>query len=323
MRKNMHKKPLKFTQAISGSYAFYWDVADSGYEFLTGDTHKKVDESGMDSTSPWFKLPEAGSHVTRYFPLNKVELHRKFGGLYDESIIEFANRYGLLGKTVFLMHHGGGEVVVGESLERWRYESRAMGVLLAIWDMVQKEDAGKLGQIIIWLGTNDHVLLRLLSEYDESQKRWVVTRHKGKGYVPGLVTEVLASPQINPKLLERWQRGMPIEPAKYYVYHKVNEYLEGHVAPKILPFLKDRIYLFPDSLLAALWVLFLMELTGRVRLRQCDECGNWKEVKVTRDSFYCSNTCRQRAYDKRERAKKERAKQKKEANHERTHSQEV
>jgi len=315
----MHKKTLKFTETTSGSYAFYWYVVDIGYKRLTGDTHKTLNESGMDSTSPWFKLPEAGSYATRYFPLHKAELHRKFGGLYDDkSIIEFANRYGLLGKTVFLIPHGGGGVVVGESLERWRYESRAMGVLLAIWDMVQKEDAGKLGQIIIWLGTNDHVLLRLLSEYDESQKRWVVTQHKGKGYVPGLVTEVLASPQINPELLERWQRGMPIEPAKYYVYHKVNERLKGHVAPQILPFLEDRIYLFPDSLLAALWVLFLMELTGSVRLRQCDlqECGKWKEVKVTRGSFYCSDTCRQKAYYKR-------VKQKKEANHERTHSQEV
>jgi hypothetical protein len=103
---------------------------------------------------------------------------------------------------------------------------------------------------------------------------------------------------------------MPVEPAKYYVYHKVNEHLEGHVAPKILPFLKDRIYLFPDSLLAALWVMFLMEITGNVRIRQCDVCKEWKEEALTRSSFYCSNTCRQKAYYKRKRAK-----QKKEANH--------
>ena len=203
------------------------------------------------------------------------------------------------------MPHGGGELVTGESLERWRYESRAMGVLLAIWDMVQKKDAGKLGQIIIWSGTSDHVLLRLLSEYDESQKRWVVTQYKGKGYAPGLVTKVLASPQINPELLERWQMGMPVEPAKYYVYHKVNEHLEGHVSPKILPFLKDRICLFPDSLLAALWLMFLMEITGNVRIRQCDVCGEWKEVALTRSSFYCSNTCRQKAYYKRHKQQKE------------------
>ncbi len=301
VRKKLHKKRLTFTETTSGSYAFHWDVVDSGYESLSGDTHKTLSESGMDSTPPWFKLPEAGSYATRYFPLLKVGLHREFGALYDDrSIKEFANRYGLLGKRVFLLPHGGGGLIVGESLERWRYESRVMGVLLAIWDMVQKKDAGKLGQIIIWPGTNDHVMLRLVSEYDESQKRWVVTQHKGEGFASGFLSEVLASPQINPELLERWQRGMPIEPARYYVYHKVNEHLEGHVAPKILPYLKDKIYLFPDSLLAALWVLFLMELTGSVRLRQCDlhGCGNWKEVKVTRDSFYCSNTCRQKAYDR-------------------------
>ena len=254
---------------------------------------------------PWFKLPGAGSYATRYFPLLKAGLYRKFAGLYDDkSIIEFANRYGLLGKTVFLMPHGGGGVDVGESLERWRYESRTMGTLLAIWDMVQNRDAGKLGQIIIWPRPNNTTLLRLLSKYDESQKRWVATQHKGKGYIPGLITEVLASPEINPELLTRWRVGMPIEPAKYYVYHKVNEHLEGHVSPKILPFLKDRIYLFPDSLMAAIWVMFLMEITGNVRIRQCDVCKEWKEEKLTRSSFYCSDTCRQKAYYRRHKQQK-------------------
>ncbi len=80
----MRKKTLKFTETTSGSYAFYWDVADDGYKLLTGDTHKKTDESGMDSTPPWFKLPEAGSYATRYFPLLKAGLHRKFGSLHDK-----------------------------------------------------------------------------------------------------------------------------------------------------------------------------------------------------------------------------------------------
>ena len=304
----MHKKTLKFTETTSGSYAFSWKVADSGYNLLTGDTHKEVridvngvhHNIGMDGTPPWFVLPEEGSYVTRYFPLLKAGLHRKFGALHDDkSIIEFANRYGLLGKSVLLMPHGGGELVTGESLERWRYESRAMGVLLAIWDMVQNREAGKLGQIIIFRPNPNTTFLQLLSKYDKSQKRWVATQYKGNGYAPGLVTEVLASPQINPELLKRWQIGMPVEPAKYYVFHKVNKHIEGHVSPKILPFLEDRIYLFPDSLLAALWVMFLMEITGNVRIRQCDVCGEWKEVALTRSSFYCSNTCRQKAYYKR------------------------
>ena len=297
----MNKKTLKFTETTSGPYAFYWDVVDIGYELLMGDTHKKIDESGMDITSPWFKIPGVGSHVTRYLPLLKAGLHRKFGSLHDhKSFIEFANQYGLLGKAVLLVPHGGGAIAGGESLERWRYESHAMGVLLAIWGMVQKREVGKLGQIFIQ--RSNITLLQLLSKYDESQKRWVVTQYKGEGYVPGLLTEVLASPQISPEFLERWQIGRPVEPAKYYVYREVNKHLEGHVAPKILPFASDKIYFFPDSLLAALWVMFLMELTGSVRLRQCDlqECGNWKEVKVTRGSFYCSNTCRQKAWDRKQ-----------------------
>ncbi len=310
MRKNMRKKTFKFTQATSGSYAFLWTVAEKGYNLLDKSTHKPCSDSieEVDGHSPWLMPQDGGGHL--YAPLSQQRtLHRKFACLYSEdSIISFAKQYGTLGRDVLLMPCSGGVVVPGESLERWRHESRTMGVLLAIWDMVEKRDAGKLGQIIIWR-PNDRYEVRVQSSYDDAKRKWQISQYKGGDPQPGCSADVVALTLrgiYHSELLERWQksRGSVIEPAKYYVCREVNKRLEGHVAPKILPFVNDKIYLFPDSLLAALWVMFLMEITGNIRIRQCDLCGEWKEVALTRSSVYCSNTCRQKAYYKRHKQQK-------------------
>ncbi len=100
-----------------------------------------------------------------------------------------------------------------------------------------------------------------------------------------------------------------LEPAKYYVIHEVNKHLQGRVYPKLLlPNDKDdlpsKIYLFPDDFLTVLWVLFLMELIGMIKSRQCDFCGQWREVATNRGIVYCNNACKQAAYRRKHSKKK-------------------
>ena len=40
------------------------------------------------------------------------------------------------------------------------------------------------------------------------------------------------------ELLERWEYGDPVEPARYYVHLEVNVRLTGHVSPAVLPYRK-------------------------------------------------------------------------------------
>lgn len=317
-----YKDRITIAETTSGSYAFLWTVAEKGYNLLDKSTHKPSSDSieEVDGHSPWLVPQDGGGHL--YAPLSQQRtLHRKFARLYSEdSIVRFANQYGTLGRDTLLMPCGGGAVVLGESLERWRRESRNLGVLLAIWDMVEKRDERKLGQIIIWR-PNDRYEVRVQASYDDAKRKWQISQYKGGDPQPGCSADAVALTLrgiYHSELLERWQksRGSVIEPAKYYVCREVNKRLEGHVAPKILPFVNDKIYLFPDSLLSALWVMFLMEITGNIRVRQCDFCGEWKEVIKTRDSCYCNNACRQAAF-----RKKKREKANEEAEHEGLHSQ--
>lgn len=308
-----NKDKIALPEITLGSYAFFWEVAEKGYKLVDNKIYKPYSSSieEVDEQSPWLVAQDGGRQSYALFSRQHT-LHRKFAGLHsEESIIGFANKYGLLGAYgVPLVPCGGGKVVHGESLEPWRTESQNMGILLAIWDLVRKKDAKKLSAIIIWppnrFGVQNYscVMLTMQAAYDDSQKEWQVSHYKGEGPPPPgycAKTEKISSrdSNINPELLERWQYNQWIEPAKYYVCKEVNKQLKGHVYPQVLPFLEDKVYLFPDSLLSALWVMFLMEIMGNVKVRQCDVCGEWKEMKIARSQFYCSNTCRQKAYRKR------------------------
>jgi len=82
----------------------------------------------------------------------------------------------------------------------------------------------------------------------------------------------------------------------------VNEHLEGHVSPVVFPsFLEDKerrgkVYFRPDSLLSAMWLLVLDEITGVLELLRCDNCGKWFKRKGNqggkRESKYCCGNCR-------------------------------
>ena len=106
------------------------------------------------------------------------------------------------------------------------------------------------------------------------------------------------------ELLERWEYGDPVEPARYYVHREVNARLRGHVSPAVLPYRKGDIYFFPDCLRSALYTLFMLELSGRQRpaiLCARLGCGRCFEPAHSRQQ-YCETRCQQLAYYYRRKA---------------------
>ena len=180
---------------------------------------------------------------------------------------------------------------------------RELGSLLCLWDMVQNRDAGKLGQVIIW-PDNDQVKLWMGSRYNETRRGWEIYPLKDpRGQFATFYLIASRRHPFDRELFQRWRRGDIIEPAKYYVCHQVNKRLEGHVHPQVLPLLQDEVYLFPKTLLAAMWLMFMWEITGKVRVICCPSCGFWAE-QVDRRQNYCSSACKQRAYRERKKPPK-------------------
>jgi hypothetical protein len=92
-----------------------------------------------------------------------------------------------------------------------------------------------------------------------------------------------------------------IEPARYDVCREINRQMQGHVSPAVLPFRQGDVYLFPDCLLAAMYVLFALEVSGKQRPAQmCRECGRYF-VPQHGLQQYCEDRCRKRRYARQRR----------------------
>jgi hypothetical protein len=240
-----------------------------------------------------------GIPTRQYRPLSTRTLHRQFASLNTESleteVLRFANKYGMLGRSVFLTSYGERlGIVEGESIYRWRTEVEKMGVLLAIWDLIRQGDraAGKLGQFLIWRDS-DCVEVRLKWRYQEGQ--YEISKWDGQGKVAGFghIHEIVANRELEPDFFNEYQRGYVIDPAWYYLGYKLNNHLYG-IRPKLVGYHEREVAFIPRTLLDGLWLLFMLEVYGKTRAARCGHCGQWFDFSRG-SKIYCNGNCRRLA----------------------------
>jgi hypothetical protein len=308
---------IRFADTTFGTYAFPWRVSTSGHRLADAKMLEVATNIGepleVDLRPPW--LVPVGVEQRQYPGLADRMLHRRFASLKDDEILDFANRYGFLGRPVALVTRGKSEVIFGESVRRWQDEIDEIGCLLAIWDLVAKGEGSELAQAVFWNGTDSVEIrgtcVRGVGEYELLRQR----QRRG----PGDFFQLLASSrdEKTASVLEIWNKLVGpqryIEPARYYVCFEVNERLQGRVAPQVSPLLDSQVHLWPKTLLDAMWLMFMWEISGETKTLCCPACKNWTELDDRRMK-YCSKACKQRAY----RARRAPKRKKGERSHERT-----
>jgi len=207
---------------------------------------------------------------------NECTLHRQFAGLAikkEDEILKFVNRYGFLKRhpvhnLVFRDRKMGRQVQLGESLLWWQEEMSDLAACLKLWDMISARER-ELKDIVLW--HRDGIALKLDNGYMH-----LVSRK-------------------NMNLLNRWHKGDLKGPALYYISLEIDRHLLNTLTPR-MPDLKEReILIFPDRLLSAIWIMFLLEISGGTRLLRCDICGEYFNTYDPRTRF-CSTRCRMRNY---------------------------
>lgn len=177
--------------------------------------------------------------------------------------------------------HGVGHSCGHRAHQVWLNEIAFITHLLEVWDLAKNEAAGPLGRWVIWRDRPRSVAL------------YRVEGRPGPAWFKTLASE---NDPTTAELLERWRYGDVVGPAGYYVHLKVNDRLRGHASPVVLPFRKGEIFMFPDSLLAAVYTLFAMELSGRQRPAIiCHGCDKYFIPKHGRQQF-CEEACRKRKW---------------------------
>ena len=247
--------------------------------------------------------------MRQYAPLAKVELHRRFAAVTptENGIIRFAGRYGLLGDGITLSYPPPSHLFIGESLGYWRQQIAQMGVLVALWDLVERRASDDLSTYVRWY--RDPVRVTLEFVFGEGTLHRELTRRAwreqaspktvwdGSGVdVSAAASQTIANEQFgrdDQDLLAHWSFGDPIGPARYFVHQRVNQRMKGHVSPAVLPFRRGDVFFFPDSLLGALYVHFALELSGGARRRAvCARPGCSRYfLRNHGNRLYCSEQC--------------------------------
>lgn len=199
--------------------------------------------------SPWLVSEAVGmpEPSQRYSLFREKTILRDFATLSPttDAIKEFADRYGDLGQSTLLIYPdkvGEQPVWAGESIQIWAEKIDEMNRLVRVWDMVQNRQIEALIEHVIWKLDPKCVLFIWLSS-DGSSRRG----------------SVIASEKISPELFYQFQWGEVIRPAWFFLINEVQQKLLGHVNPIFYP-AQQKIYMVPDGLLSALYVLFLLEI---------------------------------------------------------------
>ena len=317
---------LPFQTMTQGPFAALLRVPEEGFGWRDGLVALDGDRVRENTKETWLVRHDS-LYVRQYPPLAIQSLHRQFASIEPtpESILAFANEFGFLGHTQWLVDTSSNNqsMPVGEPLRFWQNEIDRLARLIDLWELVKQERRQDLSHLVRWtpLGEPQQVTLHLVSVGGKLQPRLAVCLQKNPLEFSDFFRQdgeyaeqmrysemtVLAYQEkaSDLELLERWKHGDPLEPARFYVHREVNNHQKGHVSPAVLPFRKGELFFFPDCLLSSLYTLFMLELSGRSRQPMLCErpgCGRYFQPEHGRQQ-YCEKRCQQLAYYYRKKEK--------------------
>lgn len=205
--------------------------------------------------APWLVSQAVGLFELsqRYPLLSEPNVLRDFAKLSPtaEAIQQFANRHGYLAAGDLIpLHYPDGKpdnkLWAGESLQFWTKEIREMNILVTLWDMIKDKQIEALREHIIW--KLDPMGVLFVWQYPD------IPLQKGA---------VIASDKIAPEPFYQWKWGEVIRPALYYLCTEINAHMQGHINSTLFPSSEVEMYMVPDGLRSALYVLLAMEVKER------------------------------------------------------------
>jgi hypothetical protein len=189
----------------------------------------------------------------------------------------------------------------GESLQFWRKEHKKLSFAFLVWELLNLKDSENLSKILNWHNMNTGVLIHtigreILPTVDMSKVRGEKRDHNYL-FKHGIEMEVVFECEygnINSWASKICRYPDVIKPALLYVQLSVNDKLREYPLGFVTKINEHGNFinlLQPTSLLSAMWYQFLKVLRGDVKLRRCDVCGRWEDMKTHRDNWRRHRSC--------------------------------
>ncbi len=283
---------------------------------------------------PWGVAPK----ITRYKPFESAKslfLHFSKLDLTEEAICDFASQYGLLSRPQEIMDVATVESYQGEAVLMWENEVVAMKRAVVLWEASKEGRVEFIRSCIV--SENQSMLGEQVFKYVDP------INYDGISFLSGLMQEertqeisiesyMYSSAHIleeKPNLLlssdmstfkfaipESCNKEEYTRLALFAAQVIINNKLQLHCYPPQLIFSmtndKPELNFRPKNLIGAMWLQFARAIDGNKEYRRCAMCPTWMEVgdytnspsSYRRSKKYCSNTCKCKAYRRRQSKKK-------------------
>jgi hypothetical protein len=272
VRKSTKVEEITFRGAAevrTDPFIFRGPVNEAGYEWLPGiDKKPRLVPVRVPGGRTFLCEPHPG-------------LFREFAGLKPtrEGIQSFAGKYGDLFNRYEpeqLVAREDGSVTKGSSLGTWQKEIGDMRVLVSLWDQIKTQQLAELQKII--RRTDKEISYKITTPRREA---WQLLAHAELG--GGL--SVFDPDDV-------------LLPARCALQMELNKRIaEAPTVPRLAwtPDYHQRLIFEPSNLLAAMWIQFAQDMTGKFRLVKC-VCGDYFQVgpgAKKGNAITCGPRCRQ------------------------------
>jgi hypothetical protein len=275
---------------------FVWKKTDKGYCW---DESLKTKEEFGDTLL--LENPESTS-LLEYYPLDdNPTLFLDFADIEPtkEKILQFANQYGLLTESFFnnfKESHRWLQRV--DSLKLFRSEVWSMKSAVFLWELLKNSNIEELRKIIRWDFNNENKIDGIHCEFtfEDSSGKF------DSGF--------LISSDTNPQVFSRFIKDDPVLPSRVILQRIINKQLKKYpLNPRLL--LDDRSnlqpYLYPTSLLAAMWYQLYQAISTNRKFKRCVYCNRWNDITEKAHNWRACPGCSGRARAKRSWLKKKEA----------------
>ena len=222
------------------------------------------------------------------FDYCNIALFRVFSELnHDESIISFANKYGLLGEKKSAGFAGSDALEEVELISYWKNNIFKFKSALTWWDKIESNDRDWLKTHIEWCK-------------DENNEYFGVRYNSLNGLGGGW----LAVKDHEPIIFEKIKHGDIYKPAKMVVQNFINDALTSSASGRLLfeeNSTRLSLHIEPKTLLGFLWWQFAQAIEGSTKYRNCTTCQIPFRVQSERGNKkkFCSDACKSKNYRKK------------------------
>jgi hypothetical protein len=244
---------------------------------------------------------DRGRDFRRYPLLRRKGLLRELDAVAKDPtearILSFASRWGALATGIMLVPRSeagvaNGTLVTGQSLTTWRNELMRFGDLRRLWQAVVVLSApDAFGPLSV---RDAERLLAGSIRWTDDGGCLYVSRFEAAGAWSSWHESVYRVGDERAEIVGRYLADRDsLKAARFLVHRDVNRKMRGVISPSVLPFMGSVIRFFPESLLAAAWLLFARELAGSAGSeRECEGC-RLPFIQGRRDQRFCSKSCQE------------------------------